>query len=62
MLYADPHEQNADIKQARFQQAYTVLAACLSVLLPPIITTGIDDVASTEHEAALGESLQSTAV
>ena len=44
-------------KQAHFQQTYTVLIAFLSLVLPPVITQGVDEVSTTDHEAALGEQL-----
>lgn len=42
-------------KQAQFQQSYTVLVAFLTVILPPIITQGVDDVSSTDQEVALSK-------
>ena len=42
-------------KQTQFQQTYTVLIAFLTVILPPIITQGVDEVSSTDQEVALGK-------
>lgn len=41
-------------KQAHFQQTYTVLITFLNLVLPPVITQGLDEVSTTDHEAALG--------
>ena len=44
-------------KQAQFQQTYTVLIAFLTIVLPPIITQGVDEVSSTDQEIALGKCI-----
>ena len=42
-------------KQTQSQQTYTVLIAFLTIILPPIITQGVDEVSSTDQEVALGK-------
>ena len=42
-------------KQTQFQQTYTVLIAFLTIILPPVITHGVDEVSSTDQEIALGK-------
>ena len=41
-------------EQDQFQHTYTVLIAFLTVILPPVITQGVNDVPSTDQETALG--------